>query len=121
MNYAGAAATASRLLTGAGQTVTHRRAIAGEYDPATGSAVESFQDTDRVGAVFPLGAGVLKVRGIDVLTGDQQLLLDGSDPQAAPGDQVQIGSDWYQVVSAAALSPAGTVVYQDLLIRGVAE
>ena len=115
--YAKTAATATRLLTQFGRTVTRRAYTAGAYNAATGAATPTTTDTSRIGALFDYGdssrRGEQYVRGSLVKAGDKQLLLDPNGA-ADVSDHYLIGGVEYSVVSASEVNPAGTVVLYDL-------
>lgn len=119
-NYSKSAATARKLLTKFGRTVTRRTYTAGAYDPATGTSTPTTADTSRIGALFDYNdktsQGQQYVRGTLVIAGDKQLLLD-AEGAAAATDHYIVGSAEYTVVSMAEINPAGTPVMYDLHLR----
>lgn len=115
--YDNLAATAARLLTRYGQSVTLRRAAAGTYDPAT-SGVTSAAPTDltRQGALLDFGVGVTNLRGNLVQATDRRLLLEAGEAPAL-ADAFVIGGKVFTIVSIGEISPAGTPVMYDLHVR----
>lgn len=114
--YSDLAKTALSLLSQFGQTVTRREYVSGAYDPATGTAAQTFVDTSRKGALFDFGQGVTSVRGQLVQVTDRQLLLDATGPVTAD-DHFIAGGTEYTVVSLGEINPAGTPVIYDLHLR----
>lgn len=119
-NYTRANATALRLLTNFGQTVTRRTVTTGAYNPATGEAAVTTADTSRIGVLLDYGdqgrQGERYVRGNLVQVEDRQLLLDGTGA-AELTDRYVAGGAEYSVVSVSEVNPAGTVVMYDLHVR----
>lgn len=114
--YSDLAKVSLDLLKGFGQTITRREFAAGVYDPATGTASQTFIDTQRKGALFDFGAGVTSMRGQLIQVKDKRLLVDAAGPLTAD-DNFIVGDTEYSVVSLGEISPAGTPVVYDLHIR----
>ena len=115
-NYSKSAATALKLLTKFGRTVTRRNYTTGTYNPATGANAVTYADTTWKGALLDFGAGKTVERGGLIQVGDKQLLLEaGASPQLE--DHILVGTDEYAIVSIGELNPAGTVVLFDLHLR----
>lgn len=104
------------LLKRYGQGIIRREFVAGAYDPATGTASQSFTDTERKGALFDFGAGVTSVRGQLIQVKDKRLLVDATGAITAD-DNFIVGGTEYTVVTMGEISPAGTPVVYDLHIR----
>lgn len=120
--YDRAAATALRLLTKYGQTVTLRRITTGDYDPSTGSASQTTTDYTASAAKFDFDfrmSGMTFVPGTLIQSGDKQIFMSahslGITP--APGDQVIIGVDTWPVMGVKELKPADTAVLYEILGR----
>lgn len=114
--YTDLAKTALGLLSQFGQTVTRRECVTAAYDPVTGTAVQTFVDTNRKGAIFDFGPGVTSVRGQLIQVTDKQLLLDASGPVTA-NDRFVVGNTEYTVVTLGETNPAGTPVIYELHLR----
>lgn len=67
-------ATAARLITDKGQSVTITHREAGAYDPATGTAAITTSTQAGKGVILPL-AGYRKVGVGNIVAGDETLLL----------------------------------------------
>lgn len=116
MTYAANAASALRVLTRKGQSVTRRSYTTGTYDPAAGSVSAATADTTRKGVTFDYGVGGQYVRGQLIQNGDKRLLLDASATVELQDHFIIGGVEW-TVVSLGEINPAGTVVLYDLHIR----
>lgn len=119
MSYEQNAATATKLLTKFGKSVTLRQSSAPVYDETTSStAAAVVTDTVLKGAVFDLAEGVTSIRGTMVAAGDRQIYLEAkSGVVPKPDDQLIDGLDVYQVVSVGELNPAGVPVMYTLHVR----
>lgn len=114
--YSDLAKTALSLLSQFGQAVTRRECVSAAYDPATGTAGQTFVDTTRRGAIFDFGPGTSTVRGQLVQISDQQLLLDATGP-ATLNDRFLVNGKEYTVVTLGEVNPAGIPVIYDLHLR----
>lgn len=119
-DYSANAATALRMLTNYGQSVTRRTYSAGTYDPATGSTTPTTADTTRKGAAFDYSAmsvaGQQFVRGTLIESGDKKLYLD-TQGAAEVTDHYIVNGKEYTVVSVGEINPAGIPVLFDLHLR----
>lgn len=116
------AATALELITEFGESVTLTRpsSSAASYDPATGIATPVSPAT-YTGVGYPYAYAQRDVDGTNVRQGDQRLLLATSGmvlPRT--GDTVTIGATTFSVISGKQEKVAGTAVYFEAQIRGVA-
>lgn len=121
-DYTKSAATALRLLTKFGRTVTLRKQTAGAYDPATSSSTVTTTDYTGTGALFDFNERLLGTQFADGQTyqvGDKKLLLApaGITTDPAPGDLLIFGSDTWTVLNIKTLEPAGTPVLYELHLR----
>lgn len=116
-NYAKSAATALKLLTKFGQTVTRRNYSVGVYDPTTGANAVTYADTTWKGALLDFGSGKTLERGGLIQVGDKRIL---AEPSMAPQleDHIIVGVVEYSIVSIGEVNPAGTVVLYDVHCRG---
>ena len=114
--YSDLAKVSLDLLTQFGQGITRRAYASGNYNPATGTAIQTTVDTSRKGAIFDFGQGVSVVRGQLVQIKDKRLLVDATGPVAIT-DHFIVGGTEYTVVTLGEISPAGTPVVYDLHIR----
>lgn len=115
--YGNLAATAQRLLTKYGQTVTLRRVTPGAYNPSSGQAAAPTADFNFSGALFDFKDGVIKDSDTLIEAGDKQLLLEAA---AAPMiDDVFIigGEAWQAVAKPKSINPAGTPVLYVVHLR----
>jgi len=118
-DYAELADVSLELLTEFGADVTRVSTTVGTYDPATGANAVTTADTTRKGALiaFPMQpSGQTMVRGTLIQVGDMRLLVD-AEGAIDPQDHFTVASKEYVIVSMDAVSPAGTVVLNDLHIR----
>jgi len=123
MTYADDRLTAADMLAEDGQSVTLTYVGTSVYDPATGETTNTAPDPETVsGAIFPLSA-FRKAQG-NVIEGDQQLLLSalntGGTAIAAPevnGTITDANADTWTLIAVDPLSPGGTDVLYDCVIR----
>lgn len=119
VDYAAKAATALRLLTRFGQSVTRTvKTVSDAYDPATSASTITETSTTRTGALLNYGKGIEYVRGMQVMQRDKRLLLDASGA-ADISDTYTVSGVEYAVQSLEDINPAGTVVMYDLHVRAV--
>lgn len=116
------AAVALELLEEFGEAVTLTRpsSSAAIYDPATGIATPVSPAT-YTGQGYPYRYESSEIDGTNVRVGDQRLLLATSGmvlPQT--GDTVIVGGTTYSVVRGRQERVAGTAVFYEAQIRGVA-
>lgn len=121
-DYSNPAATALRLLTKFGRSVTLRKQTAGAYNPATSSATITNTDYTGTGALFDFNERVLGTQfadGTTVEQGDKFLLLAPSGITVAPepNDLLIFGSDTWNVMNVKTVAPAGTPVLYELHLR----
>lgn len=121
-DYSKSAATALRLLTKFGRTVTLRKQTEGAYDPATSSATITTTDYTGHGALFDFNErqlGTTFAPGSTIQIGDKRLSLAPSGITVAPvpNDLLIFGSDTWSVINVKTLAPAGTVVMYELHLR----
>jgi len=116
-NYSKSQATATKLLTKFGQTVTRRTYTAGAYDPATGTSAQTTADTSRIGVLLDYSnKGEQYVSGNLVQAGDKKLYLDGAG-DAALTDRYIVDGVEYSVLSVMELKPSATSVMFELHLR----
>lgn len=116
-DYLKSQATATRLLTQFGQTVTRRTYTAGTYSPATGASAQTTADTSRIGVLLDYSnKGEQYVAGNLIQVGDKKLLLDGAG-DAALTDRYIVQSVEYSVLSVMELKPAATAVMFEIHLR----
>lgn len=116
-DYVKAAATAKRMLTHFGATVTVTRVTPGAYDPVTGGSTDPVTQTWAPKGV-KLEYSEREIDGSQIKTGDQRVYMSaepGLEPQA--GDTVTLGSEVWRVVRPRTLAPAGIVVLLDVQVR----
>lgn len=119
-DYAKSAETALRLLARFGQNVTLVRETTGAYDPALSAAPVTQTTEIRKAALFDydrINFGQTLQDGTRIQLGDRRCLMgaDGSEPTTL--DHVVVGGIKYPVKVVKILSPAGTPVLYDMLIR----
>lgn len=138
VDYSAKAATALRLLTRFGQSVTRVKTVLGGYDPEedefgwyqwyfqysgaynpeTSATIPTTDSSTRTGALLNYGKGIEYVRGMQVTQRDKRLLLDASGA-ADISDTYTVSGVEYTVQSLEDINPAGTVVMYDLHVRAV--
>jgi hypothetical protein len=115
-DYAGTAASATKLLTKFGRTVTRTTYTAGTFDQATQTVSPSTAASSRIGVLFDIDGKRTTIRGTLVQVGDKELYLDASAAVALT-DHYTIGGVEYIVLSFEEINPAGTAVLHILHLR----
>jgi hypothetical protein len=129
MSYAATRSSADRLIASKGQAITLTRQASQTYDPATGSATITTSTQSGRGVILPLNlqsSAFQKLQG-NVVAGDQQLLLSaltssGTVLTAPHVDDTatDANSNVWSIVSVDPLSPGGTDLIYDCVIRRAA-
>lgn len=119
-DYAKSAATATRLLTKFGQDVTLTRQATGTYDPALSTAPVTETTETRKAVLLDydrINFGQTLQDGTRIQMGDRRCLMgaDGSEPTTL--DFITVGGVKYPIKVVKILSPAGTPILYDMLIR----
>lgn len=78
-NYPSLRATAARLITSNGKTITLRRAAKGAYDPATGLSAETVANPSGVGVLLKFKNR--EIDGTTILGSDRKLIYSGDEPK----------------------------------------
>lgn len=109
------AATATRMLTKFGQTVTFTRPASGAFDPVTGSVTGSATTYTGIGAKLDYKAS--EIDGVQVQMGDARLVCNAMDTAPLIDDSVALCGVSHRVVNVEALNPSATVVIYQLQVR----
>ena len=132
MTYAATRSRAADMLDRHGQTITVNYVGDGTYDPATSSTSGTAQASASVkGAIVPLSTLAVRysMKNTDglIVAGDQELLLSALDTDGntitAPqvnGSITDVSGRAWSIVGVEPLSPAGTVVLYDCVVRRTA-
>lgn len=120
-DYTTLAATALRLLTKFGQTVTLRAYGEPVYDPATATATPVVTEYSRVGAVFDYtdkNQGSMLQNGTMAQADDRQLYLDAGTVAPTVNDRILLSdtSEW-TIANVKVVNPSGTAVVYECRIR----
>jgi hypothetical protein len=123
MSYAETRSRADDALGRKGQSLTLTYVGGGSYDPATGTTSGSAASPATVkGAILPLNP--FKKNGTTIIEGDQQLLLSALNTSGtaitAPmvnGTITDANSKVWTIIAVEPLSPAGTDVLYDCIVR----
>jgi hypothetical protein len=126
MTYADDRLSAADMLAEDGQSVTLAYVGTSVYDPATGeTTITAPADETVSGAIFPLSAFRKSIG--NVVEGDQQLLLSALNTAGAAitapqvsGTITDANANVWTLVAVEPLSPAGTDVLFDCVIRRAA-
>lgn len=116
--YARMAATALRLITQFGQTITLRDTVPGEYDPVTGETTPETPIDQPAQAILQdyalQQAGMSYAEGTVIKQGDKKILVaaQGLTPPTLTTTVIAGGSTW-TIVNIKEINPAGTpLVYE---------
>ena len=116
VDYVKSAATATRLITKFGQSVTLRHYTIGTYSTTTGLNTVTTSDVTAKAAIFDFAQGQTLQAGNLIQSGDKQALMAVTQTPAMQ-DHVIVGGKEYVILSLGELNPAGTVVMYDLHLR----
>lgn len=119
-DYTKNAATALRLLTKFGRDVTLTREVTGAYDPSLSAAPVTVTTETRKAALFDydrINFGETLQDGTRIQAGDRRCLMGTGGSAPTTFDSVTVGGVKYPIKVVKTLSPAGTPVLYDLLIR----
>jgi co-chaperonin GroES (HSP10) len=116
MDYVSLKAMATRMLGGAGMTMTHTRRITGAYDPATGSVALTELTQTAQGVVV---SGSEKNRKGDATTlALTRVYVDATGMATPPniGDELTFSGLKYTITVVDNVAPGGVVVVWDLML-----
>ena len=116
VDYVQTAATATRLISKFGQSVTLRHYTIGTYDPATGLNAVTTSDVTAKAAIFDFSKGQTLQPGSLIQAGDKQGLMAVTQTPALQ-DHVIVGGKDYVIISLGELTPAGIPVIYNLHLR----
>lgn len=101
--YTKMAATALRLLTKFGKTVTLVRVTGDSYDPITGAAVDGTDaPVTTTGLIKPYPDKMID--GTRILSGDRELVLS-NEQEPLPTDKVVVGGENWAIVDIKTVKP----------------
>ena len=113
--YDDVAAEALAVLGEFGLSTSLRRVTTGVYDPGSGSAAPSTAVSAVTAAVFDFA--LKYIDGTKILAGDKKVLVAPGAAMPAVNDELLWQGEWWRVVSAETLAPAGTPVLYTLQVR----
>jgi len=113
--YSNMAATARRLLTKYGQTVTLTYQSAPTLNPVTGSLTSTPVEYTGKGAAFDYRAA--EIDGVLVQAGDIRLILEATTTAPAVGHTCAVGGVTYRVMAITTSAPGGTTTHYTLQLR----
>lgn len=114
-DYAKMAATAKRLLTRFGNTVSIVRTTGGTYDPVTGAETPGTETTYAPKGVLLKYPDRL-IDGTRILQSDRKLILDDTIVPVADDKPVVQGEEW-NIQNIMTISPAGTPIVYEVQVR----
>jgi hypothetical protein len=116
MNYDKVQANAYQILSRYGLTISITKRVAGGYDTATGSAIETL--SVETGKGTPFNYLIKNIDGTLIKEGDQQLFISPrgiSKPQV--NDEVTVNGIKFTIMSVKEINPGGTSLLYDCNIR----
>lgn len=119
-DYAKTADTSLRLLTRFGQNVSLVVATTGAYDPAAGAAPVTEKKETRKAVLLDfdrINFGVTLQDGSRVMANDRRCLMDAKGSAPRIHDFVEVAGERFPIADIKTLSPAGTPILYDMLIR----
>lgn len=117
--YTDLRATAGRLLTSYGQSMTLTKRASGAYDPSTGASTVTSTTYTVKGAVFDYSGGAYKPAPMLIQAGDRRALIsaEGLSVAPEPADHLTIGSTRWAIVTVTPTDPGGTAVVYECQVR----
>jgi hypothetical protein len=119
-NYNKTAATALKLLTRFGRDVTLVTPTASAYDPTTSSGPTTEKKETRKAALFDfdrINFGVSLADGTRIQANDRRCLMDANGTAPTALSFVEVAGERFPVKDIKIVSPAGTPVLYDMLLR----
>lgn len=113
--YANLQATAARLLTKYGQSLTFTREVETAFNPTTGAKTNDLFTFTGYGASFDYQAS--EIDGELIQSGDIRLTLEKTSTVPAINDSVRVDDINYRVMDVKKSAPGGVVVKYDLNLR----
>lgn len=114
--YTNLAATASRLLTDKGQSVTFVHPVDGSFDPATGITTPGVPtNITGYGAAFDYKN--TEIDGTIIQRGDIRFLFESTATIPVIGDTITLDTVEYRVMDVKPTQPAGTNVLTEAQLR----
>ena len=96
--------------------MTITRDVAGTYDPATGTVVNTQATYTDYGVVLPYGDGSASVADSLIQQGDRQVFIQiSTEPKTT--DKITIAGMTFNIIAVKPLEPAGVNVLYELQIR----
>lgn len=111
LNYTQLAATATRLITDNGQSVTFQSKARGTYNPAAGFSSSS---NSTYTAQVVLLNEAKEESADDTIQSEDQPAICSSTTEPKISDTATINGRNYRVVSVTKVQPAATVIYYDI-------
>lgn len=120
ISYTKLAATAKKLLTNFGQSVTLVIPADGAYDPDTGTGTRGEARESRMAALLDferINFGMTLQDGSRILANDRRCIMDANGTAPTTHHFVEVAGERFPIKDVKILNPAGTPVLYDLLIR----
>lgn len=114
-DYARSRSTATRLLVGAGQSLTLSKPAVGSYNPATSIASSTVASSVVTGVVMDYG--VKEIDGKMVLRGDRKVMVSAGGAVPAIGDTLTIQSEAHRVIDVRDVAPGGVTILYIVQVR----
>lgn len=120
--YGRAAATALRLIQDKGKTLTLSKPSTGAYSPFAGEygTTTAGATGTAKGVILPVNEVTDNALMADLVAGKLRKIIlaaEGSPFEPEAGDDIQDGSDTYEVLGCTPLKPASTHILYNLLVR----
>ena len=115
--YASSIASADKIISKKGQSVTFTQVSEGTYDPATSSFTATETNYTVKAVLLPYKREAISSTDL-IQQGDMKLLVQPTGaPLAKPQDKVTVNSEVWVIVNVKPLMPDGTLVLQEWQIR----
>lgn len=116
--YTDMRATAGRLLTSFGQSMTLTKRASGSYSPSTGTSSVTTTTYTVKGAVFDYKSS-FSTGPLLIQAGDRRAMIaaEGLSVSPEPLDRLTIGSVVWSIVAVSKTEPGGTAVVYECQIR----
>lgn len=114
--YSGLAATATRLLTDKGQSMTMSKAGHAAYTPAAGAPAIGASTVTVVGIVKDAPVGP-QLPGSLVRAGDRELMIAPTAPDPIDYDTVTVLGEVNSIIDSKVFAPGGVALYYKVIVR----
>ena len=105
-----------------GQAMTLTHAVAGVYDPVTGSMAGATTTTSTVYGITTNYSSITRLASANkpdslILAGDKQAIIDAVSVVPVPGDTLTIAGEVWKIIAVDSVAPAGVAMLFKCQVR----